>query len=76
MNSALLRSWMDKEGVRPEELATKLGVSFSTVRAMMAGKKPYRTTLTVLSQLMGVSEEDLSNAPKQGPTASRKAAVG
>ena len=44
--------------------------------AMMAGKKPYRTTVTVLSQLMGVSEEDLLSTPTQHTSRQRKAANG
>lgn len=70
MNGELLKRWMNDNHVRAEELAVKLGISFQTVRTMMAGKKPHKHTVTVLSQLMGVRESDLLAEKKDpGPEA-------
>jgi transcriptional regulator with XRE-family HTH domain len=60
MNGALLKKWMKEQGIKPEQLAVKIGVSYGTIRNLMAGKKnTFRPTITVLSRLMGVSEETL-----------------
>lgn len=59
MNGPLLVKWMKERDMRPEELATKIGVSYATVRNLMAGKKTSRPTMIVLSQIMGVPMMEL-----------------
>lgn len=59
MNESLIKKWMEKEGLRKEELAVKLKVSLSTVNNILNGKKPYRPLVTVLANLMSVPEEKL-----------------
>jgi transcriptional regulator with XRE-family HTH domain len=57
MNGALVKSWMEKQKMRPEALAVKLNVSLSTVKNILNGKKPYRPLITLLALHMNVSEE-------------------
>ena len=66
MNGALVKSWMDKEGMRPEELAVKLKVSLSTVKNILNGKTPYRPLITVLALHMNVNEDVLIGDRKTG----------
>lgn len=73
MNGALLKKWMTEHNVKAEDLAVRMGVSYPTVKNMLAGKRPYRTTITVLAQIMGVSEDDLMAEPKQDPGGKRAA---
>lgn len=75
MNGVLVKKWMTENEIRPEELAVKLGVSFSTVRAILVGKTPYRPTITVLAGMMGVRVEDLINQPSRKKTGGLKTAV-
>jgi transcriptional regulator with XRE-family HTH domain len=75
MNGALIKKWMSEREIRPEELAVKLGVSFSTVRSIMAGKKPSRPTVTVLASLMKVPEEELTKSTKKITGGSLKATL-
>jgi plasmid maintenance system antidote protein VapI len=63
---------MKENDVKPEQLAVRIGVSYATIRNLMAGKKTFRPTIIVLSQLMGVSEAELATEPKQ-KTGGRKA---
>jgi len=68
----MVREWLQRERMRPEELAVKLKVSFATVQNILHGKRPYRPLITVLAQVMGVSEESLlaESKPKEGKKAS------
>lgn len=65
MNSVLVKKWMSDKGMRPEELAVKLGVSFYTVRTMLKGKNPYRPAIIILAGLMGVPEEEILDLPSK-----------
>jgi transcriptional regulator with XRE-family HTH domain len=65
MNGALLKEWMTANDIKPEQLAVKIGVSYGTIRNLLAGKKPFRPTITVLANLMGVSEETLMGQQKK-----------
>lgn len=65
MNGVLLKMWMKENGVKPEQLAVQLGISYPTVRAMMGGRKPFRTTITVLAGLMGIPEQELMGQSKK-----------
>jgi transcriptional regulator with XRE-family HTH domain len=64
MNGALVKKWMKENRIKPEELAVKLGISYPTVKTIMAGKKPYNTTVKFLATLMEVSEQELLQESK------------
>lgn len=66
MNGALLKKWMKENNVTPEQLAVKIGLSYATIRNLMAGKNTFRPTITVLANLMGVPEGALLSEQKPG----------
>lgn len=73
MNTVLLKQWMSEHNLRPEDLASKLNVSYSTVRNLLAGKRPQRITTVALAGLIGVPVEQLQAEIKVTP-GGRKAA--
>jgi transcriptional regulator with XRE-family HTH domain len=59
MNSDLLKKWMNKNGLRAEDVASKLGCSFQTVARMLKGRSPHASTLVALADLIGVPAREL-----------------
>lgn len=65
MNGLLVKDWMQKKKMRPEQLAVKLDVSFATVKKIMAGQKVHKHTIVVLANLMETTAEELLVIPKK-----------
>lgn len=72
MNSALIKKWMEENNVRAVDIASKLGISLSTVQKILLGQNPIRPTITVLAGLMGVSEADLMGPTKKVPVSKKR----
>lgn len=59
MNGRLVKEWMEENGMRPEELAVKLGVGTGTINRMTSGRKVSTPTVKLVAILMGVQVEAL-----------------
>lgn len=70
MNGRLVRKWLEKMGMRQEELAVRLGMSMGTVQRILSGKAN-RRTIIALAHIMDIEESELEKASPK----SRKAAV-
>jgi len=66
MNGELMKKWMRENKLRAEDVASKLGISYPTVRTMMTGKNPHPNTIKAMAKLMDVSEDDLIDATSDG----------
>lgn len=66
LNSELVRAWLDKECRKQSFLSRSLAISDTSVTRMLAGGYvPKERTLKALSELIGVSIEQLL-LPKDG----------
>lgn len=71
MNGSVVRKWMEKQKMRPEELAVQLNVSLSTVNNILNDKKCHKHTIAILAILMGIHEKEPINRPKKESSASK-----
>ena len=55
-----LHDTMDEKGIKPEELAVKTGLSFSTIQKARKGLSVTLGTATLIAQGMKMKKEDLA----------------
>jgi transcriptional regulator with XRE-family HTH domain len=63
MNGSLVKDWMKAKGMRPADLASRLGVSVCTISRILSGRyKTSKPLQIALAHVMGVDESALVGA--------------
>jgi transcriptional regulator with XRE-family HTH domain len=69
MKSMLVKEWMKKEGIRQEQLALRLGISFRTLDTYFKYGRLGKPTIKLLEIFMGKPEGFLTANDDEGPKA-------
>lgn len=66
MNTRFLNAKLASQGLTPEQLADKLGLSASYTRLICKGLTPARHTTRLIALVLQCSVEELQNDPRPG----------